>query len=81
MDYTLRYHIEFADDPGGFDANSVAAAMDGTVISTVRNFNGTGDLALIDIDPSMRDDMESLLDYEATENESVIAWHTSILEA
>ncbi len=75
---TIRYHVELTDDPGGEQSDSLAQAMNGRVVSTVRRFDGINDLALIDIDADMRDSFEALLDVEASDNNSVIAWRTSL---
>lgn len=75
---TLRYHVELADDPGGEQAAALARAMDGSVLSTVRRYNGVSDLALIDINSDDRESFNALLDFEASENGTVVAWRISV---
>ena len=74
---TIRYHVEFTDDADGFQAVSLAAAVDGTVHSTVRAFNGREDLALIDVDLDLRESMEAMLE-EELEAGRVTNWRTSV---
>ena len=46
---TIRYHVEMADDRGGFRSAALAESAGGTVRSTVPRFDGSHDLALIDV--------------------------------
>lgn len=58
------------NDQGGFASAAIANSVDGLVVSTVNNFNGEHDLAIIEFPDSNEELMNDYLD----EDQNVITY-------
>ena len=61
----MRYNIELKNNGGGFWSFALAARIGGTVVSTVSNFDGINDLAIIEFDDVNENKLGTILDADA----------------
>lgn len=58
------YRIELIDNTGDFAIQRITQSCDGETISSVQNYNGECDLAIINIPDEQSEYLEEILDHD-----------------